>query len=152
MGKPHKGDGEDPLSEKSTNTNRSTASLAQNGKQWVLNDFKIGKPLGRGKLGAMYLAREKRTKYIVALKVLEKSQLLKVGCENQLRQEIEIQSHLRHHNILKMYHYFYDKTRIYLILEFAPGGELHKELMKRNHFSERISVKYIADLSNALAC
>lgn len=34
-----------------------------------LSDFEIGKPLGRGKFGNVYLAREKETKYIVALKV-----------------------------------------------------------------------------------
>lgn len=38
-------------------------------KKWTLNDFEIGKPLGRGKFGDVYLARERRTKFIVALKV-----------------------------------------------------------------------------------
>jgi len=34
-----------------------------------LDDFEIGRPLGKGKFGNVYLAREKNTKYIVALKV-----------------------------------------------------------------------------------
>ncbi|EOD06243.1 hypothetical protein EMIHUDRAFT_125202, partial [Emiliania huxleyi CCMP1516] len=92
-------------------------------KQWSLNDFDIGKPLGNGKFGKVYLAREKKTHFIVALKaperVLFKSQLTKAGVEHQLRREIEIQAHLRHPNILRLYGYFYDQTRIYLILEFA---------------------------------
>lgn len=46
--------------------------------------------------GTVYLARERRTRYIVALKVLRKPQLLKGGVEHQLRREIEIQSHLRY--------------------------------------------------------
>ena len=29
-------------------------------KRWTLNDFDIGKPLGRGKFGHVYIAREKR--------------------------------------------------------------------------------------------
>lgn len=29
-------------------------------RRWTLNDFDIGKPLGRGKFGHVYLAREKR--------------------------------------------------------------------------------------------
>lgn len=66
----------------------------------------------------------------MALKVLQKSQLTKAGVEHQLRREIEIQSHLRHKNILRMFGYFYDEKRIYLILEFAPQGELYKKLMK----------------------
>ena len=38
-------------------------------KTWELTDFDIGKPLGRGKFGNVYLAREKKSHYIVALKV-----------------------------------------------------------------------------------
>ena len=45
--------------------------------------------------GNVYLAREKRTKFIVALKVLYKRQIEKAGVEHQLRREIEIQTHLR---------------------------------------------------------
>jgi len=38
-------------------------------KKWSLNNFEIGRPLGKGKFGNVYLAREKETKYIIALKV-----------------------------------------------------------------------------------
>ena len=69
--------------------------------RWTLEDFDIGRPLGKGKFGNVYLAREKASKYIVALKVLFKSQLQKAQVEHQLRREIEIQSHLRHPNILR---------------------------------------------------
>jgi serine/threonine protein kinase len=123
---------------------------AQKGKQWCLNDFEIGKPLGQGKFGSVYLAREKASKYIVAIKVLHKSQLQKAGVEHQLRREIEIQSHLRNRNILRMYGYFFDAKRIYLILEYSPGGELYKKLTQKGRFSEKISAKYISDLSQAL--
>ena len=37
--------------------------------RWGLKDFDIGKPLGKGKFGNVYLAREKENKHIVALKV-----------------------------------------------------------------------------------
>ena len=70
--------------------------------RWKLEDFDIGRPLGKGKFGNVYLAREKSSKYIVALKVLFKSQLQKAQVEHQLRREIEIQSHLRHPNILRL--------------------------------------------------
>lgn len=59
-------------------------------KGWSIEDFEIGKPMGRGKFGHVYLAREKRSKFIVALKVLIKRQLIKNKVENQLRREIEI--------------------------------------------------------------
>lgn len=121
------------------------------GTRWTLNDFEIGKPLGRGKFGKVYLARERRTKYIVALKVLSKAQLLKSGVEHQLRREIEIQGHLRHKHILRMYGYFYDNKNIYLILEYSPGGELYKKLTSKGSFSERTSARFISDLSQAFA-
>ena len=141
----------DPVAtEDSIHKKEQMAEKARKGKQWSLDDFEIGKPLGRGKFGSVYLAREKKTKYIVALKVLQKSQLLKSGVEHQLRREIEIQSHLRHKNILRMYGYFYDAKRIYLILEYSTGGELYKKLTARGRFSERVSACYISDLSKAL--
>lgn len=64
-------------------------------KRWTIDNFDIGKPLGSGKFGSVYLAREKSSKFIVAIKVLLKAQLQKAGVEHQLRREIEIQSNLR---------------------------------------------------------
>ncbi|XP_070574332.1 aurora kinase C-like isoform X2 [Ptychodera flava] len=135
----------------SENAEPSSSSTAKsNRRRWCLNDFDIGRPLGKGKFGNVYLAREKKSKFILALKVLFKSQLQKAGVEHQLRREIEIQTHLRHPNILRMYGYFYDDTRVYLILEFAPRGELYKELQKCGRFDERRSATYIAQLADAL--
>ncbi len=48
---------------------------------------------------------------------------------------------VRHPNILRLYGYFYDQTRIYLILEFAAKGELYKELQKCTKFDEKRSAK-----------
>ena len=64
-------------------------------REWTLDDFEIGKPLGSGKFGKVYLARERRTHFIVALKVLDKKQLLSENLAHQLRREIEIQTHMR---------------------------------------------------------
>mmetsp|Transcript_24597 Transcript_24597/g.53253 ORF Transcript_24597/g.53253 Transcript_24597/m.53253 type:complete len:359 (+) Transcript_24597:129-1205(+) len=130
--------------------NEKMDEAAKAGTRWTLEDFEVGKPLGRGKFGKVYLARERRTKYIVALKVLSKSQLLKSGVEHQLRREIEIQAHLRHRHILRMYGYFYDNKNIYLILEYSPGGELYKKLTAKGRFSERTAARFISDLSMAM--
>jgi aurora kinase len=48
-------------------TARPSSSKQQ--QTWQLSDFDIGRPLGRGKFGNVYLAREKKSQYIVALKV-----------------------------------------------------------------------------------
>ncbi|XP_078508141.1 aurora kinase A isoform X2 [Lissotriton helveticus] len=120
-------------------------------KQWCLEDFEIGRPLGKGKFGNVYLAREQQSKFILALKVLFKSQLEKAGVEHQLRREVEIQSHLRHPNILRLYGYFHDATRVYLILEYAPRGELFRELQKNKMFDDQRSATYITELADALS-
>ncbi|XP_011357224.1 aurora kinase B isoform X1 [Pteropus vampyrus] len=123
---------------------QTTAAPGQNSsgtpnlmRSFTIDDFEIGRPLGKGKFGNVYLAREKKSHFIVALKVLFKSQIEKEGVEHQLRREIEIQAHLQHPNILRLYNYFYDRRRIYLILEYAPRGELYKELQKSRTFDEQ---------------
>jgi len=135
---------------KSDADGKSAAGGKEAPRRWSLQDFDIGKPLGNGKFGKVYLARTKKEHFIVALKVIFKQQLTKAGVEHQLRREIEIQAHLRHPNILRLYGYFYDQTRIYLILEYAAKGELYKELQKHGRFDEKRSAKYIDSLAKAL--
>jgi len=117
---------------------------------WTLNDFEIGHSLGQGRFGRVFLAREKESKFIIALKVLFKSQLLEAEVEHQLRREIEIQAHLKHPNILRLYGYFYDSQRVYIILEYAPAGELYKELTRKKKFTEAKAASYAWDLIKAL--
>ncbi|XP_022897190.1 serine/threonine-protein kinase Aurora-3 [Olea europaea var. sylvestris] len=120
-------------------------------KQWSLADFEIGKPLGKGKFGRVYLAREIKSKYIVALKVIFKEQIEKYRLHHQLRREMKIQTSLRHPNVLRLFGWFHDEERIFFILEYAHGGELYKELRKSGHLSERQAATYIASLTQALA-
>ncbi|KAK4039931.1 kinase-like domain-containing protein [Parachaetomium inaequale] len=120
-------------------------------KQFHLGMFEIGRPLGKGKFGRVYLARERSTGFICALKVLYKSELQQgTGVEKQVRREIEIQSNLRHPNILKLYGHFHDSKRIFLILEFAGKGELYKHLRRENRFPEWKAAQYIAQMAAAL--
>ncbi|XP_049867535.1 uncharacterized protein LOC126367819 [Pectinophora gossypiella] len=119
-------------------------------KSWSLSDFDLGRPLGKGKFGNVYLAREKVSHYVVALKVLFKSQILDSEIEHQVRREVEIQCRLRHPNILRMYGYFHDEKRIYLILEYAKHGALYKLLKERGRFDEKTAAIYVRDLTKAL--
>ncbi|XP_018323148.1 aurora kinase C-like [Agrilus planipennis] len=124
----------------------------ENRKTWTLSDFDIGRALGKGKFGNVYLAREKKSKFVVALKVMFKKMIKNLQNEHQVRREIEIQSHLRHPNILRLYGYFHDEERVYLILEYAPGGACYKELQasENKRFSEERSAKYLAQITDAL--
>lgn len=60
-----------------------------------MDDFELGKRLGRGKFGRVYMAREKKSGFIVALKTLLKKELTKARVERQVLREIEIQTHLK---------------------------------------------------------
>ena len=119
---------------------------------WQRSDFIIGKKLGRGQFGKVYLAKTRNSGLIVALKVLNKKQICESKYELQFRREIEIQSHLHHKNILEFYGFFWDKKSIYLIIEYAPGGELYKELLneKDGKFTEEKASKYIIQVADAL--
>uniref|UniRef100_A0A8C0CSU4 non-specific serine/threonine protein kinase n=1 Tax=Balaenoptera musculus TaxID=9771 RepID=A0A8C0CSU4_BALMU len=104
-----------------------------------IDDFEIGRPLGKGKFGNVYWAWEKKSHFIVALQVLFKSQIEKEGAEHQLRRETETQAHLQHPNILRLYSYFYDRQRIYLILEY-----------KSRTFDEKRTATIMEELADAL--
>ncbi|KMT02980.1 hypothetical protein BVRB_8g195480 isoform B [Beta vulgaris subsp. vulgaris] len=120
-------------------------------RNWSIADFEIGKPLGKGKFGRVYLARDTKSKYIVALKVIFKEQIEKYRLHHQLRREMEIQMSLRHPNVLRLYGWFHDDDRIFLILEYAFKGELYKELRRSGHLPEKQAATYIASLTEALA-
>src|SRR3990167_6911954 len=119
-------------------------------RQFTLNDFEIGKKLGCGKFGRVYLAREKSSEFIVALKLIYKKEIVECEVEKQVRREIEIQSQLLHQNILRLYGYFYDDSRIFLILEYAARGELFDTLSDAGSFSEARAARYLRQMASAV--
>ncbi|OBT75874.1 hypothetical protein VF21_04414 [Pseudogymnoascus sp. 05NY08] len=119
-------------------------------KQFHLGMFEIGRPLGKGKFGRVYLVRERSSGFICALKVMHKDEIKSNGVEKQVQREVEIQCNLRHPNILQLYSHFHDSKRIFLILEFAKRGELYKHLRREGRFPEWKAATYIAQMASAL--
>lgn len=137
--------------EPSVKTSNIDEDQVDNRRQWSLEDFRFIRELGQGRFGKVVKARELKTNYTVALKILQKSQISKLNAEVQLRREIEIQSELDHPNILRLYGFFYDRSRIYLILEYAPGGELYKKLKANGGtFGEPQAARYTHALASAV--
>jgi aurora kinase len=137
----------------SSDTNRPEIPLFSQpaaARKFHLGMFEIGKPLGKGKFGRVYLAKERSSGFVCALKVLHKSELQVGNVERQVRREIEIQSNLAHANILRLYGHFHDSKRIFLILEFAAKGELYKHLRKEQRFPEWKAAQYISQMAAAL--
>jgi len=151
-----------------TKTPHGRTNKPNRGGDLTLKDFQIGRPLGKGKFGSVYLARTQKfqshrkqfketddpnqtNNYLVcALKVLFKSQLQKYGVEHQLRRETEIGFNLKHPNILNTYGYFWDQKKVYLMLEFAYNGELYKKLKEYGNFDEPLASTLIYELADAL--
>jgi hypothetical protein len=109
-------------------------------RNWKVSDFTLGKPLGKGKFGNVYYAKQKETGSAIALKVLFKSTIN--GNElyfKMLKREIEIQYRLKHENINCLYSYFHDNKHIYLILEYANNGEFYKYLSSNNSNHSQIN-------------
>ncbi|KAJ1455947.1 serine/threonine-protein kinase aurora-3, partial [Pelagophyceae sp. CCMP2097] len=96
-----------------------------------LADFEIGLVLGRGGYGKIYLARTRRGRFLCALKLVSVAKLEAKEMEAQMLQEIRIQSAAQHEHVLLQYAHFASTSHIYLVLEHAPGGDLHTRLLAR---------------------
>ena len=86
----------------------------------------MGKKLGKGRFGDVFLVKEKHLGLIMAMKVISKKDLKESQMENQLLFEIKIQTFLNHPNTLKMYGCFSDSKNVYLLLELASSGCLFR--------------------------
>jgi serine/threonine protein kinase len=84
----------------------------------------------------VFLAREKKTNFICAIKIIEKQQLKEEEITEQFIRELKIQLYLNHPNIIKLFGYFDDAANIYIILEVGTGGQLFKQLKKHQCMPE----------------
>jgi aurora kinase, other len=151
------------------NRNLYTTNSLSTSKAWKKEDFLVGRALGKGKYGMVYLAKQRhnnsnvglngsnkeqlqQSNGNVALKVLFKSSIIKGGplALFHLRREVEIQSRLIHPNVCRLFGFFIDDTHAYLTLEYCAGGMLYKILREKKFFSEDRTVRYAIDIARAL--
>jgi calcium-dependent protein kinase len=98
--------------------------------------YRIGKMLGSGAFGEVRVCVHRETGAQRAVKVLRKSHM----DEDEKRMffnEINILKDLDHPNILKMYEFFEDEKRYYIVTDICKGGELFDEIIARGKFSEK---------------
>ena len=103
---------------------------SQNREPLIQNFVKI-KDLGAGQYGNVFLAIEKFTNFVCAIKEVKKKHLIEEGIVDQFIREVKIQMFLNHPNILKLYGLMHDQNSIYIILEAGMDKELH-QLLHRN--------------------
>lgn len=114
--------------------------------QRFLDIYKIGKCLGKGSYGEVRLVTERKTGQERAVKIFRKSVLQTKKVTEQLHKEIEILKKIDHPNIIKIFEYFEDEKKMYIIMEKCEGGELYSQILKLNSFSEAAASKIIRQL------
>lgn len=116
----------------------------------TLQDFEIGKVLGKGKFGKVYCVKHKKTGLICALKAMEKKEIIQYTIQKQFRREVEIQGSFKHKNLTQLYGFFYDEKRVYLLMEYVYYGELYKYLKNNGPLNEVLASYFVFQMANAL--
>ena len=106
--------------------------------------------LGRGSFGEVYLVEKIDTKKKYAMKVLNKDRILSQNLIKYVRAERNVLSITNHPFIVKLYFAFQTMNRLFLILEYCPGGDLSKHLFFEKKFCESRAKFYICEVLLAL--
>jgi microtubule-associated serine/threonine kinase len=85
-------------------------------------DFQLSELLGKGAMGIVWRARRKNTNERYAIKVIEKQSVEDI---DSVIAEREILAEMNHPFVVQMYWAFQDEKRVYFVLEYANGGDLH---------------------------
>jgi serine/threonine protein kinase len=115
-------------------------------------DFTPLKCLGKGTYGTVLLVRQAVSGRLYAQKQFRKASLTvhKKLVEQTKTERTILESVNRHPFVVKLYYAFQDHEKLYLILEYAQGGELFTHLAAERMFSEDVAAFYMAELILAL--
>ena len=94
-----------------------------------LRDFKKIKPLGQGSFGHVLLCEHKDTKEKRAVKVLKKRAFVDEIHKNLLMNELAIACKINHPNIVPVHDLLEDERHYYIVMEYAPLGDLKNHLI-----------------------
>ncbi len=82
------------------------------------------------------MAKHKATKQTVAIKVLNKQQMIQKELVTKVSREIKVLQHLRHPHLIKVYDAFETDNKVYVVMEYAAGGELFDLIATRGRMRE----------------
>lgn len=112
----------------------------------IFDKYQLGHILGRGSFAKVYYGRSLRDNSSVAIKVIEKRSNSDLNMEPRLIREVSVMRRLNHPNILKLHEVMATKTKIYLVMELAKGGELFTKLSRQGRLSESTCRTYFQQL------
>jgi len=114
--------------------------------------YRVGKSIGSGGYGEVRKCTHRDSKVQRAVKIFRKDMIPSGQLETgSLFQEIDIMRTLDHPNIVRVYEYFEDARRIFIVMELCKGGELFTQIVKRNHFTESQAAIIMKQLFSAVS-
>ncbi|XP_078681542.1 citron Rho-interacting kinase-like isoform X2 [Branchiostoma floridae x Branchiostoma belcheri] len=118
-----------------------------------LSDFETKTVIGRGHFGEVQLVRERCTGDIYAMKVLKKSDILSQESVAFFEEERDIMARATSPWITSLQYAFQDRTSLYLVMDFHPGGDLLNLLGRHDDvFEEKMAQFYLAEMVQAIHC
>ena len=120
-----------------------------------LNDFEIGKELGKGAFGSVYIVKRKQDNKIYAMKQVKIVGLSKKERNNAFN-EVRILASLSHKNIIGYKEAFYDKLSetLNIVMEYADDGDLNTKIKQniknKTYFEENVIWKTLIQILEGL--
>ncbi|KAM6583795.1 hypothetical protein CsatB_010797 [Cannabis sativa] len=112
--------------------------------------YELGRTLGEGSFGKVKFAKNLDNGDFVAIKILDREQILRHKMVEQIKREISTMKLIKHPNVLKLFEVMASKTKIYIVLEFVDGGELFDKIAKHGRLKEEEARTYFQQLINAV--
>lgn len=134
------------------NTSNGAGVRHQVCRKMTADDFEPLLCLGKGSFGTVLLVRHVPTGKLYAQKQFQKASIVvhKKLVEQTKTERTILESVNRHPFVVKLFYAFQDHEKLYLILEYAEGGELFTHLAMERMFSEDAAAFYMAEMVLAL--
>ena len=124
---------------------REAEYLRKKRQKITVFDFESIKVIGKGAFGEVRVVRHKQTAEIMAMKKLNKTEMIYKNQIQHVKAEREVLTHTDNPWIVELKCSFQDERCLYLVMEYLAGGDLMTLLIKKNILSEAESRFYIAE-------
>ncbi|CAG9333437.1 unnamed protein product [Blepharisma stoltei] len=115
-------------------------------KSKSIGQYILGKTIGEGTFGKVKLGTHILTSEKVAVKILEKERIKDVADIERVAREIHILKLIRHPNIIQLYEIIETPKQLFLIMEYASGGELFDYIVEHTRVEEREACKFFQQI------
>jgi 5'-AMP-activated protein kinase catalytic alpha subunit len=115
-----------------------------------IGHYVLGKTIGEGTFGKVKLGVHIYTGEKVAVKILEKDKILVVDDVERVAREIHILKLIRHPNIIQLYEIIETSKQLYLIMEYASGGELFEYIVNNERVKEPEAAQFFNQIINGV--